>query len=117
MEVAFIYNELNKEGNFKAVYYNSIDASHKSELKFTYNQNRKLIEISPEQQEEIQSIVNRFIAGSTRYSDNGNEEIDHSLLVSSDTGGRRVNYYYWRNDVGIPKGVEQLLQYLDKSSK
>lgn len=108
---------MDNEGNFRAVYYDSISPSHKSKIKFVNNGKRKVKKISSNQQNEIQNIVNRFIAGSSSYEDNGNEDIDHSLLVSCDTGLRPVNYYYWRNDEVIPKGVEELLKFVKKLSK
>jgi hypothetical protein len=55
-----------------------------------------------------------FIGGHSSYTDNGDEELDHSLLVSSENGIRPVNYYYWKNNAVIPKGVEQLLKVFDE---
>ena len=114
MEIAFIYNEFSLDGSIKAVNYNSIDPSHKSEIKFVKNEAKRIIEISDEQQDEIRTIINMFIAGHSSYNDNGNENTDHALLVYSEDGLRQVNYYYWKNDDVIPKGVEQLLKFIDK---
>lgn len=123
MEVAFIYNENDMQGNFKAIYYDSLYGSdHRSKLKLVEVKRsyevpdavRKIIDMSKEQQEKIQNLVKVFIAGSSEYNDSGNEEKDHSLLVWCNEGGRQINYYYWKNDEPIPKGVELLLEFLDK---
>lgn len=80
MEISFIYNEVDKVGNFKAVYYSSIDPAHTSELKFVTNKKKRIIQISEEQQDHLRTIVNMFIGGHSGYTDNGNEELDLSLI-------------------------------------
>jgi hypothetical protein len=112
LEVAFIYNEKDKEGISKAVYYDPIQ--NKSKLKFVVNREISLAELSTKQQETMKHIVNSFIGGTTDYDHGGNEDNDHTLLVTCDEGLRQVNYYYWKNDEGVPLGVEQLLEFLGK---
>lgn len=114
MEIAFIYNEFSKDGNFKAVYYDSISPRHDTDVKFMENSTRKIVKISNDQKEEIRKLVNTFIAGSSDYRDSGNEDVDHTLLVSSDDGLRRVNYYYWNDKDVVPKGVEFLLEFFEQ---
>lgn len=107
---------MDKDGNFKAVYYDALFGhDHKSKLKVIENGKRKLIDISNEQQEEMQRLVTSFLAGNKSYDENGNEDKDHSLLAwSSESNGREANYYYWKNDELPSKGVETLLEFIDK---
>jgi hypothetical protein len=111
LEVAFIYNEMDKSGNFKAAYYDPIQ--NKSKLRYVDNSNKKLVELSNEQQENLHVIIRSFIGGSTDYNYGRNEDFDHSLLVTCEDGHRRVNYYYWKNEEHIPIGVERLLEFID----
>ncbi len=114
LELAFIYNETDRKGNFKAIYY---DSTRRFKLKVVENGKRKLIDIMGDQLVEMKNLVTQFISGSMDYDDNGNEDKDHSLLVFSAESSPAVNYYYWKNDEVIPLGVESLLEFFDKLLK
>jgi hypothetical protein len=112
LRITIIYNEIDIEGSFKAVYYNSIQ--HPSKVKFVINRKRKLVELSDEQQEKIKEIVPWFIGGQTDYDYSADENTDYNLSVTCDDGLRQVNYYYWKNKDQIPKGVERLLKFFEE---
>ena len=82
-------------------------------LRYVDNSNKKLVELSNEQQENLHVIIRSFIGGSTGYNYGTNEDFDHTLLVTCEDGHRRVNYYYWKNEEHIPIGVERLLEFID----
>ena len=102
---------MDKSGNLRAAYYDPIQ--NKSKLRYVDNGNKKLVELSNEQQENLHVIIKRFIGGSTEYEYGGNEDLNHTLLVTCDDGNRPVNYYYWKNKENIPIGVEQLLEFIN----
>lgn len=110
VEVEFIYNEIDKQGDFKAVYYDSKQL--KSKLRFVINRKRKLVELSNEQQEAIDKMVKHFISGMSGYNYGGDNDIDHTLLVTCYDGSQQVSYYYWKNNENPPKGSERLLEFL-----
>ena len=73
MVVAFIYNEIAKNGNLKGAFYDSRE-SHNSELRYVDNSNKKIFDFSDEQQKKLYSIIRNFINGSKANTYGGNEE-------------------------------------------
>ena len=89
MVVAFIYNEVDKNGNLKGAFYDSREF-HNSELRYVDNSNKKIFESSNEQQKKLYSIIRNFINGSKAYTYSGNEDLNHSLLVTADDVSQQV---------------------------
>ncbi len=109
---------MDKNGDFKAIYYDGYHFErHASKIKVVDNGKRRITDNYGKELEKMKELFN-FLSGTSDYSDSGNEDKDHSLLVSiRDGASYPTNYYYWKNDEQPPKGVESLLEFLDKLCK
>lgn len=56
MRLNFIYNRTEKDGKFRAVYYNS---EHPNKLRIVNNGTRKIIELSKEDQQYIEEKIGK----------------------------------------------------------
>ena len=70
-------------------------------------------------QKDPYEIIRQFINGSMDYQYDEISQIENDLLVSIGgfTESESTNYYYWKGNSDILKGVELLLEYFDKVLK
>ena len=106
---------MDKNG-FKAVYYNSFE--YPSIIKLVNNGNINYKNISSEQQEKIQSLVEGFGGWSNMIDTNAtnlNEDTEHTLLtVVEESAGNQYSFYYcWKNYNGPKQITPFLVEFFD----
>ena len=121
--IQLIYNENNKNGNYKSIYYDT-HGSHDNEgsfLKIIENGQMSLFKLSTEQIDSMFQTISVFMNALPHYhyKEFNNADIDNTLLVSisNNEGGSFDNvqrYYNWQNTTSIPIGIERLLEFFNK---
>jgi hypothetical protein len=124
--IQLIYNQINKNGNYKAVYYDT-HGSHDNEgsfLKVIENGEMKLFNLSPEQIDRMYQTINSFMnmMSHYHYKEFENADIDNTLLLSITDDEARFDkshqrYYNWQNTQSaqsVPKGIDGLLKFFEK---
>ena len=99
LKLRFIYNRTEKDGKFKAVYYES---EHQNVLRVANNETRKIIELSKEDQKYIEQIRDGLGGFSNSLDVQGN--VHHTfLLVYERSPGNLDEIYYFFTESGGPK--------------
>lgn len=122
--IQLIYNQLNKNGNYKAVYYDTFgtEDNEGSFLKAIENGEMKLFKLSTEQIDKMYQTIHQFMGDINihyHYKEFDNADIDNTLLLSitndeaSDSDKSHQRYYNWQN-TSVPFGVDLLLNLLEK---
>ena len=123
--IQLIYNEINKNGNFRIVYYDT-HGTHDNEgsfLKTIENGEMKLFKLSTEQIDQMHRTILKFMGDINihyRYREFDNADIDNTLLLSitEDEAGSfdqaHQRYYNWQNTTPVPFGVDLLLKFFEK---
>src|SRR5215203_657086 len=123
--IQLIYNEINKDGRYKSVYFDTRGLGDNDGffIKIIENGQMKLFEITRDQVQEMYQIIDGFIKGiqSYRYKNFDSSLTDFTLVVSIISAGRvdkleqQNGYYNWQTSSSIPKGVEMLLEFFNKN--
>ena len=121
--IQLIYNEINKNGEYKAVYFDT-RGSHDNEgsfLKIIENGEMKLFDLSTEQIDRMYQTIRVFMGALSnyKYKEFDNADIDNTLLLSiaddePNTFDQGQRYYNWQNTKSVPIGVERLLNLFNE---
>jgi hypothetical protein len=123
--IQLIYNEINKDGRYKSVYFDTRGLRDNDGffIKIIENGQMKLFEITRDQVQEMYQIIDGFIKEiqSYRYKNFDSSLTDFTLVVTIISAGRvdkleqQNGYYNWQTSSSIPKGVEMLLEFFNKN--
>ena len=85
--IQLIYNQINKNGNYKAVYYDTFGTKDNegSFLKVIENGNMKLFKLSTEQIDRMYQTIHQFMGDINihyHYKEFDTADIDNTLLLS-----------------------------------
>jgi hypothetical protein len=120
--IQLIYNEINKNGKYKAIYFDTIGSSANEGvlLKMIENGHMKLYNPSSEQLDQIYGIIRSGMDEIWRYDykEFHNADIDNTLLLSiTDTEDHLLKegqrYYNWQNSKS-PMLVIPLFRLIDE---
>jgi hypothetical protein len=101
LRLNFIYNRTEKDGKYRAVYYNG---EHPNILRIVNNGTRKIIELSKEDQKFIEEEIGKGSGGFSNPQDLAEEDVHHTfLLVNERSPGNLDEFYYFFSDSSGPK--------------